>query len=504
MRLVFAIFDTLNRRSLECYGGTTVRTPNFNRLSERSITFDNHYVGSLPCMPARREMLTGRYNFLHRSWGPCEPFDQTFPDILHKELGTYSHLITDHAHYFKDGGATYHSRYDSFEFIRGQEMDAWKGFVDPPFNQWENEYHSSQFDKTPRSKFRRNLVNRHFINNYEEYPAVQTITAGIEFLRLNENADNWILQLETFDPHEPFDVPKEFRDGYPSGYSGPILDFPPYGTFEGTNSEIEELKAGYCATLSHCDLQLGRILDIFDELNLWQNTALIVTTDHGFLLGEHDLWSKNVMPAYNEVAHIPLFIFLPDFKNLNGARRSALTQTTDLMPTILDLFGVIPPDEVRGVSLIPLFTPNSRGHASILYGQHGSAINITDGRYTYFRFPDNVFDGNLYQYTLMPTHIASMFSVEELKKATLVEPFDFTLGTPVLRVPSTPLSPYFNRHGPGSLIDTKTRLFDLTVDPNQTTNTELIGVERRLVKEMIKHMQANDAPSELYERFKLI
>ena len=83
MRLVFAFFDTLNRRSLECYGGD-VKTPNFNRLADRSVTFDNHYAGSLPCMPARREMMTGRYNFLHRSWGPCEPFDHAFPEILFK------------------------------------------------------------------------------------------------------------------------------------------------------------------------------------------------------------------------------------------------------------------------------------------------------------------------------------------------------------------------------------------------------------------------------------
>ena len=69
MRLVLAFFDTLNRRSLECYGGNFVKTPNFNRLAEKSITFDNHFAGSLPCMPARREIMTGRYNFLHRSWG---------------------------------------------------------------------------------------------------------------------------------------------------------------------------------------------------------------------------------------------------------------------------------------------------------------------------------------------------------------------------------------------------------------------------------------------------
>jgi len=70
MKTVFVLFDSLNRLALECYGGTYIKTPNFQRFSEKSITFDNHYVGSLPCMPARRDLHTGRLNFLHRSWGP--------------------------------------------------------------------------------------------------------------------------------------------------------------------------------------------------------------------------------------------------------------------------------------------------------------------------------------------------------------------------------------------------------------------------------------------------
>ena len=63
------------------YGGG-VHAPNFTRLAERCVTFDNCYVGSMPCIPARRELHTGRYNFLHRSWGPLEPFDDLMPALL--------------------------------------------------------------------------------------------------------------------------------------------------------------------------------------------------------------------------------------------------------------------------------------------------------------------------------------------------------------------------------------------------------------------------------------
>jgi arylsulfatase A-like enzyme len=67
MRVVFILFDSLNRHMMAPYGGTRIPTPNFARLAERTTTFDKHYVGSLPCMPARRDLQSGRLSFLHRS-----------------------------------------------------------------------------------------------------------------------------------------------------------------------------------------------------------------------------------------------------------------------------------------------------------------------------------------------------------------------------------------------------------------------------------------------------
>ena len=107
------MYDTLCRHFIPTYGNEWVKAPNFERLAKRSVQFNNFYVGSMPCMPARREMHTGRYNFLHRSWGPLEPFDDSMPSILHRN-GVHSHKVTDHHHYWEDGGATYHQRYTTF------------------------------------------------------------------------------------------------------------------------------------------------------------------------------------------------------------------------------------------------------------------------------------------------------------------------------------------------------------------------------------------------------
>lgn len=101
------MYDSLDRSFLSPYGCDRTHTPIFERLSERATRFDNFYVGSMPCMPARRELHTGHYTFLHRGWDPLEPFDDSIPELL-KKSGVYTHLFTDHYHYWQDGGATYH------------------------------------------------------------------------------------------------------------------------------------------------------------------------------------------------------------------------------------------------------------------------------------------------------------------------------------------------------------------------------------------------------------
>jgi arylsulfatase A-like enzyme len=105
--------------------------PDFERLARRSLLFENNYLGSMPCVPARRELYTGRYNFLHRSWGPLEPFDGSMPESL-RENGVYSRRVSDHGHYWEGGGCTYHTRYDTWEIARGHEGDPWKGHVAGP------------------------------------------------------------------------------------------------------------------------------------------------------------------------------------------------------------------------------------------------------------------------------------------------------------------------------------------------------------------------------------
>ncbi len=89
------MFDSLNRHLLPPYGADGTHAPNSRRLAERTVTHDTCYAGSMPCMPARRELHTGRHDFLHRGRGPLEPFDDSMPEIL-KRHGVHTHLVSDH------------------------------------------------------------------------------------------------------------------------------------------------------------------------------------------------------------------------------------------------------------------------------------------------------------------------------------------------------------------------------------------------------------------------
>ena len=492
MKAIMVMFDTLNRHMLPPYGCDWVHAPNFKRLAERTVTFDKCYVGSMPCMPARRELHTGRYNFLHRSWGPLEPFDDSMPEILQRN-GVYTHLATDHQHYFEDGGGTYHNRYGSWEYTRGQEGDFWKGHVtDPEIPPVLVERHTRANPDSFRT-WRQDWINRGYMKEEEKQPQPQTFANGLDFMRRNADADRWFLQIETFDPHEPFFTQQHYKDLYPHEYDGPHFDWPPYRQVEETPEQVDHMRYQYAALLSMCDAYLGKVLDLMDELDLWQDTMLIVNTDHGFLLGEHDWWAKNSMPFYEEVAHPPLFIYDPRAPR-PGTRCDALVQMIDMPATLLEFFGVERPADMLGVPLRDALATNASTREAAIFGTHGGHLNVTDGRYVYMRAPVHDDNKPLYEYTLMPTHMRMRFGVEELQEIALADPFTFTKGCRVMRIPARS---WAAPHQYG------TQLFDVENDPHQTQPIEDPAVEARMIQLMVQLLQQNDAPLEQYVRMGL-
>jgi arylsulfatase A-like enzyme len=491
MKIIMVMFDSLNRHLLPPYGGNWVHAPNFSRLASRTVTFDKAYIGSMPCIPARREMHTGRYNFLHRSWGPLEPFDDSMPEIL-KKHGVHSHIVTDHQHYWEDGGSTYHNRYSTYEFVRGQEGDMWKGQVSDPVI-------PESLNKKDAHILRQDWINRSFVQTESDMPQARTFELGLEFIERNKNEDNWFLQLETFDPHEPFFTQEQWKELYPHPYDGSHFDWPPYDRVTESPEQVQHLRYQYAALVSMCDTYLGKVLDMLDENDMWDDTMLIVNTDHGFLLGEHDWWAKLLMPWYNELAHIPLFIWDPRSRKSNE-RRNSLVQTIDLPATILEFFGIDLPADMEGVPLRGTIENDTPVREYGLFGAHGGHVNITDGRYVYMRAPQPSTKDSLFQYTLMPMHMRQLFSTAELDALELQEPFPFTKGCRVLKIKAQAnlVSPEWARRSAF-----ETMLFNVESDPSQSHAIEDQEVEQKMIANMVNLMQGNSAPAEQYERLGL-
>lgn len=490
MKAVMLMFDTLTRNHLAPYGGDAI-TPNFTRLAQESAQFDNFYVGSMPCMPARRELHTGRYNFLHRSWGPLEPFDFSAMQAL-RQHGVHTHMVTDHKHYWRDGGATYHTRYSTFEFIRGQEGDCWKGQVEKPVIRWQG----NEDEETLRRRAGRmtqDLINRAAMPTQQEHFTHRTISAGMEFLQNNCEQDNWFLQIECFDPHEPFFVPEKYLTQYgckPEEFDGWV----PYYCGAPGGKDDEKVRKFYQALITMCDDYLGQVMDKLKALNLWDDTLFIVCTDHGFLLGEHHWWGKNIMPVYNEIANTPFFIRDPRCK-IRGVRRQALAQTVDIPATLMEYFEIPRPVTMTGQPLRSAIERDEPVRDYALFGYFGGHINITDGEYVYMRCPREQHKANLYEYTLMPTRIDSPFKIDELKDIRIHPGFDFTQGTQVMQIPAT-----FGYLNPWRFGD---KLFDLKNDPEQCHPLNDEALSHRYASAMIPLMQQHDAPPELYTRFEL-
>lgn len=486
MRAIIVMFDSLNRRMLPPYGYTQAHAPNFARLATRTATFDRCYAGSMPCMPARREMHTGRHNFLHRSWGPIEPFDDSMPEILGKN-GVYTHLVTDHQHYWEDGGATYHNRYSSYEFFRGQEGDLWKGVV----------------GKTDGNRLRDILyrmhnqdgINRTYLEDEQDHPQSLTFQAGLEFIDTNAGADNWMLQLETFDPHEPFFSYDHYHRLYPDSPlgNGEDFDWPPYARVTESEATVENAKLRYLALLSMCDANLGRVLDLMDEKNMWHDTMLIVCTDHGYMLGERGWWGKSVMPWYDETIHTPFFVWDPR-TGIAGERRQALVQTIDIAPTLLNFFGVEPTKDMLGQPLKDAVATDKPVREAGLFGIFGGHVSVTDGRYVYMRASADATNQPLLEHTLMPTHMRSRFEPSEFAEAELVPGFSFTKGAPVMRMPG------WTMRGPSEF---GTLLYDLETDPGQVTPLRDTALELRMADLLVQLLRDNDAPPSQYERLGL-
>ncbi|MEI6855806.1 MAG: sulfatase-like hydrolase/transferase, partial [Acidimicrobiaceae bacterium] len=168
--VIVVVLDSLNRHLLEAYGFNEFTTPNLTRFANRSIKFANHHTGSLPCMPARHDILCGALDFLWRPWGSIEIWEDAITFELRRK-GITTQLITDHPHLFESGGENYHTDFSAWDYVRGGEDDPWKTRLDPSW------FGSPALPAQPASIERGYDKSRTYFKEVEDFPGPKTMTA---------------------------------------------------------------------------------------------------------------------------------------------------------------------------------------------------------------------------------------------------------------------------------------------------------------------------------------
>jgi arylsulfatase A-like enzyme len=261
-----------------------------------------------------------------------------------------------------------------------------------------------------------------------------------------------------------------------------------------TERQIEFVQSQFAGKVTMVDEWFGKLLDKLDEQNTWDDTAIILTSDHGHYLGDHGWIGKPRCPVYDVLARTPLLIWHPDYRRTGGTV-TELTSAVDLYATMLELLGIKPPKSTHSRSLVPLLDGKTSTHRNwALYGYWGTSINITDGRYTYLLPPE--------QDVPVPIHSTMMLNNHP---DVLDAPRHRTEADAGVFLPYTDAMVWRYYEEPYSTRGSAPRLYDVEDDPVQEVNLvdDAPNEERRMRNGLYKTLEKMSAPTEHFERFNL-
>ena len=318
--VVVILLDSLNRHLLGAYGSTEFDTPNLDRLAARSLRFDRHYTGSLPCMPARHDILCGALDFLWRPWGSIEVWEDPI---------TF-HLRSRRRHDDARVGPPAPVRDRRRELPRRLRR---LGVRAGPRGRPVATRPRPDVDRRAGAAGAAGWIHHHYDTSRTWFRDGGRLprrphdgrgrpVAGAARRRPHER---FLLFVDEFDPHEPFDAPEPWMSRYDPDWEGPQLIWPPYTTDAVASGQLDARTArahpGQLRRQAQLiDHWLGTVLDALDRQDLWADTAVILCTDHGHYLGERDIFGKPDVPIYEPLGHIPLLIAWPGRPRRNGRR----------------------------------------------------------------------------------------------------------------------------------------------------------------------------------------
>ena len=351
--VLFIAVDDL-RVELGCYGDSHVLSPNIDKLAEHGTLFERAYCQQTVCNPSRASLLTGMRPDTLRVWDLYTHFRQNLPEAV-----TLPQLFMQNGYRSIGIGKIFHN----------WRQDDWRGdrvsWSEPEFLHYETHGHDEAKVEGPLPP---NLASGADGIECRDVPDAayydgRIAQKAVERLRTLANSnDPFFLAVGFWKPHTPFNAPKRYWDMY-ERESIPVprhLD-PPSNVpeialtssrYDGRAKPIElsEMHHGHLAAITYLDTQIGKVIDELDGLGLRNNTIIVWWSDHGLHLGEHGLTRKTT--AFELDARVPFIITTPGHPG--GQRSKALVELLDIYPTLAELCGISPPDELEGRSLRPL------------------------------------------------------------------------------------------------------------------------------------------------------
>jgi len=383
MNVIVIMLDSLRKDHVGCYGNSWIKTPAMDELAENGVLFTRAFPEALPTLPVRRAMHTGMRTFPNRNyvprkgdnvkipgWEPIPESQVTLSEILRKE-GYLTALFSSTYHMFKPS-MNFHRGFDSWEWIRGQEGDRYK----PPLKGEVEDLKNLPCDLAygcVGHSLRMCLANMQGWRDEADWFPPRTFGAAIKWLEKNRNAEKLFLVVDEFDPHEPWNAPKNLLDIYfdTVKYEGRRIIDTKTGAFQFLEGELEYTRAQYAGEVTLVDKYVGKLLDKVKELGLWENTLFILTSDHGHPIMEHEILHKAPHGLYPELMDSVFIICHPD-KEYAGTACDAYVGHQDIPPTILALTRVSPPTQMDGRNLWERVTgekSDRREYATSIFGE---------------------------------------------------------------------------------------------------------------------------------------
>jgi len=378
---VLIIVDSWRQDHCGCYGNDWIATPHLDALAAESVLFTRAYPESLPTLPVRRALHTGRrvYPFHgHRhhkgdfvgapGWGPIEEELDTVAELLRAQ-GYRTGFITDTYHQFKPS-KNFHRGFDEWRWIRGQEYDCYRAGPKVSDDEIARYMGEARRGAVRWEHHRQHLTNVSDREGEQDYFSAQVFRAGAEWLGQNDQAENFFLVLDSFDPHEPWDPPAYYRRRYDPDDDVADIIWSTYGPgADFTPRELKRMQGNYAGECTLTDRWLGHFLEALRASGRLDDTVVAVISDHGHNLGDSNLTGKQGYPLTRAVADL-IMLIRPPGGEAAGTTCDALCYNFDLTVTLMKMLGQEIPAQMEGIDLWPVVRGErpGRDHVTVAWG----------------------------------------------------------------------------------------------------------------------------------------